>query len=81
MKAIFTGTEQDLIECGFVKKSDSYVRYGKRDVFVYKYNWTIAVYKKDNTTYTGYAYKNEYKHNTKHYIQDLIDKNLVRWEK
>ena len=80
MKAIFTGTEQDLIDAGFVKHSDSYVRYGKRDVFIYKYNWTIIDYKKDKTTYTGYAYENEYKHNTKHYIQDLIDKNLVRWE-
>lgn len=92
MKAIFIGTEQDLIDAGFTKfdfdivfnkKIDNpyYIRkhiVGKRE----KYYYQIAV--KDNIIYMKeffefYFVKLDINKN-KTLIQDLIDKNLVRWE-
>lgn len=62
----------------FILVSGCYIRCGRtRDVFINKDDRTIIDYKKDRFTYTGYAYSNEYKHNTKHYIKDLIVDGLV----
>lgn len=72
---------EELEKYGFVEQPDSYVRFGKRDVFIYKHNFSVVDYKKDKYTYSGYAYENEYKHNTKHYVNDLIKDGLVVKEK
>ena len=62
----------------FISISDFYIRCGKkRNILINKQNREIDVYKKDSTTYTGYAYSNEYRHNTRYYIKDLIQDGLV----
>lgn len=62
----------------FILITNFYIRGGKnRNVLINKQNREIDVYKKDPTTYTGYAYSNEYRHNTRYYIKDLIQNGLV----
>ena len=92
MKAIFTGTERDLIECGFEKFDFNIVLNKKIDNPYYirkqtvgerrKYYYQIAV--KDNIIHMKeffefYFIKLDI-NKKKILIQDLIDKNLVRWE-
>ncbi len=91
MKAIFTGTEQDLIECGFEKFDYDYVTGKKLKEPIYKRigmryeceNCIDVIQIKNNiiTQYRCYAfYLEEFDGINKGFIQDLIDKNLVRWE-
>lgn len=62
----------------FIETNDYYIRVHKtRDVYVIKFNREVIDFKKDCTTYTGYAYSNEYRHNTGYYIKDLIASCLV----
>ena len=62
----------------FISTTHFLIRGGKnRNVLINKQNREIDVYKKDPTTYTGYAYSNEYRHNTRYYIKDLIQDGLV----
>ena len=91
MKAIFTGTEQDLIECGFEKFDYDYskkqnlnppeyarvaMKYVCEDyIYVIQIQNNIIKQLKCYRTYTE-----EMDNVNKGYIQDLIDKNLVRWE-
>lgn len=95
MKVIFTGTEQDLIDTGFEREEltpffralhekenithyfvrTSYVRK-KRKRFVYQ------VIMWGNKIYMNEYFKNSIKTpNNNTLIQDLINKNLVRFEK
>ena len=93
MKTLFTGTEQDLIECGFEKFDFNIVLNKKIDNPYYirkqtvgkrrKYYYQIEV--KDNIIHMKeffefYFIKLDINKN-KILIQDLIDKNLVRFEK
>ena len=93
MKAIFTGTEQDLIECGFRLDKKIFDRYMIRNVDkdtlliicieppIYNIwdgadkNHSMEIWLENEKTGRGTC--NFYKK----LIQDLIDKNLVRWEK
>lgn len=118
MKAIFTGTEQDLIECGFREKTFGF--YGGGDYipqkwYIYDFNYKHKAYRiqtniidffsdeKFTRLYLSKAGKSkQYKNCIDYYdcknwkifhkwldkrkkkndiptIQDLIDKNLVRW--
>ena len=84
MKAIFTGTEQDLIECGFFENEyvdNIYLKYLvdteiKLDSIMIDMNTRII------TRHIKEVYMPEIacKKVAKSTIQDLIDKNLVRWE-
>lgn len=119
MKAIFAGTEQDLIECGFFEKTVSF--YGLGDYIpqqwhIYDFSYKHKEYRVQTNIIDYYSnekftslyllkagkhkqYKNCKdwyscknwkiffkwldKSKKKNYIptiQDLIDKNLVRWE-
>lgn len=93
MKAIFTGTEQDLIDAGFEKFDFNIVLNKKIDNPYYirkqtvgkrrKHYYQIAV--KDNIIYMKEFFEFYFIeldiHKNKILIQDLIDKNLVRFEK
>lgn len=89
MKALFTGTEQDLIECGF-KAYNSYVFNKKlEDAYYIRYQVTS---KRGEQTYQVFVINNIIYakqifvfgfivldiNKNKFLIQDLIDKNLVR---
>ena len=90
MKAIFTGTEQDLIEAGF-RKIDFDILFNKNlDNPFYVRSQVVGKKKKhyyqvsvmDNffdmkEIFDIYFVNIE---TNKKLIQDLIDKNLVRWE-
>ena len=92
MKAIFTGTEQDLIEAGFEKfdydyskkqnlNPPEYIRLGIRNISA-GYNWVIQI--KNNIIKSLKCYRTHTEKTEdvyKSFIQDLIDKNLVRFEK
>jgi len=119
MKAIFTGTEQDLIECGFKEKTFGF--YGPGDYipeicYEYRFNYRHKEYKVQTNIKFYFSDRNfnglyllkegqskRYKNcidwydcknwkifhkwlkkckkeNNRPLIQDLIDKNLVRWE-
>ena len=93
MNAIFTGTEQDLIECGF-----ELAEYNKKYFIRYIHPKKMPKHIK-NEYQAGLLYKTLYYDRQtkeieayndyfdtriplyKRYIQDLIDKNLVRFEK
>ena len=92
MKAIFTGTEQDLIKCGFrlyTKTLDKYmIRNIDTDTMlticieepIYNIwdgedkNHSMEIWLENDKTGRGTC------NFDKKLIQDLIDKNLVRWE-
>lgn len=119
MRAIFTGTEQDLIECGFWEKTVGF--YGAGDYipqqwYIYDFSYKHKEYRvqtniidyfsdeKFTRLYLLKEGKNKQYKNCKDWyscknwkifnkwldkckkknnipaIQDLIDKNLVRWE-
>lgn len=96
MKAIFTGTEQDLIECGFKRdKRFIYPKYVTRainkeeelQVCIEKPRYNIWDGKDKNHSMEIWLYNNKKHCGTcdsyyidKSLIQDLIDKNLVKWE-
>lgn len=84
MKAIFTGTEQDLIECGFEYIGDyfSLVKDLEYDLYGRKINnEKQIVYNEYAKSLTIQNYNRDKKFKMKNiYIQDLIDKKLVRWE-
>lgn len=84
MKAIFTGTEKDLIECGYFKND-----YVDNIYLKYLFDTEIrldSIMVDMNTRIIERHIKNIYmpqivcKKVAKSLIQDLIDKNLVRWE-
>lgn len=91
MKAIFTGTEQDLIDAEFEKFDYDYSikqklnppEYAK---VVMKYvceNYIYVIQIQNNIIKQLKCYRTyteEMDNVNKGYIQDLIDKNLVRWE-
>ena len=97
MKAIFTGTEQDLIECGFIR----YINFVYPKLYKKRINFEEELRVCIGKHYHYYIYDKKYinngkeiwKHNNrtndincifnyvdKKLIQDLIDKNLIRWE-
>lgn len=93
MKAIFTGTEQDLIEAGFIKVDYDILFNKNLDNPFYVRTQDVGKNKKhyyqvsilDNVidikeSFTFYFEKLAVNKN-KNLIQDLIDKNLVRFEK
>lgn len=92
MKAIFTGTEKDLIECRFEKfdydyskkqnlNPPEYIRLGIRNISA-GYNWVIQIQNNIIKQLKCYrTYTEEMDNVNKGFIQDLIDKNLVRFEK
>ena len=49
----------------------------KRRLSIWKYNRSIDDDMVDSTTYTGFKYEGEYRHQVKKYIQDLIQAGLV----
>lgn len=92
MKSIFTGTEQDLIECEFEKFDYDYVTRKKLKEPIYKRvgmryaceHCVDVIQIKNNiiTQYRCYTFHiEEFDGINKCFIQDLIDKNLVRFEK
>lgn len=84
MKAIFTGTKQDLIECGYFENKyiyNIYLKYlvdteTRLDCIMIDMGTRII------TRHIKDIYMPEItcKKVAKSIIQDLIDKNLVRWE-
>lgn len=71
-------TDKMLIECGFYKYGSCYRRNTKRGVIEVSFrNRELDELVRDVTTYTGFKYSNEYRHNVKRHIQDLIEKNYV----
>lgn len=91
MKAIFTGTEQDLIDAGFEKFDYYYLRGNKLKEPIYKrigmkYECEncVDIIQIENNVITQlryYAfYFEEFDGINKGFIQDLVDKNLVKWE-
>ena len=84
MKAIFTGTEQDLIECGYFKNEyvdNIYLKY-LFDTETRLDSIMIDMETRIITRHIKDVYMPEItcKQVAKSTIQDLIDKNLVRWE-
>lgn len=81
MKSIFTGTEQDLIECGFDWYFILSDFYGKHYYRIYKDKVKINYVVGRDVAFSSINIKTSKKIKMKKkYIQDLIDKNLVRWE-
>lgn len=84
MKAIFTGTEQDLIECGYFKNEyvdNIYLKYlfdteTRLDSIMIDMGTRIITRHIKDICMSEITCKKV----AKSLIQDLIDKNLVRWE-
>ena len=72
-------TDEMLQAVGFMKDrhDDFYRRAGRGDIVIYKYNKGIDKLMFDRYTYTGYKYANEYRHDVKRHIKDLLDLNYV----
>lgn len=49
----------------------------RRRISIWKFNRSIEDDVRDTTTYTGFKYEGEYRHQVKKYIQDLIQAGLV----
>ena len=49
----------------------------RRRISIWRYNRSIDDDVIDSTTYTGFKYEGEYRHQVKKYIQDLIQAGLV----
>jgi len=49
----------------------------RRRISIWRYNRSIDDDVVDTTTYTGFKYEGEYRHQVKKYIQDLIQAGLV----
>lgn len=78
MKAIFTGTEQDLIECGFSKGAYSYME----NCYAFEGYEDFIVILESNEILIGTMNDDDlcWCKTTLSKLGDLIDKNLVRWE-
>lgn len=85
MKAIFTGTEQDLIDAGFnVNKKHISPKFVTRTItkdeelqVCIEENYTMEIWVFNNKKHCGTC---NFDYVDKRLIQDLIDKNLIRWE-
>ena len=84
-KAIFIGTEQDLIEAGF--KIDKKFIFPKFVTKTINNEEELQVCIEENSTVEIWVFNNKkhcgtcnFDYIDKSIIQDLIDKSLVRWE-
>lgn len=71
-------TDEMLEAVGFYKYGSCFRRDTKRGcIEVWLYDRLLDELVRDKSTYTGFKYSNEYKHNVKKHIQDLIDLGYV----
>lgn len=72
-------TDEMLIAVGFVKDrhGDMYRKTSRGEISIYRYNRSLDKLMYDSSTYTGYKYANEYRHDVKRHIKDLIEKDYV----
>jgi hypothetical protein len=74
-------TDEMLVAVGFKKDrhGDLYrkTKSGRGEISIYRYNREIDENRYDRTTYGGFAYSNEYRHQVKSNIKDLIELGYV----
>lgn len=72
---------KELEKFGYASNYDGSYWYkyvtNRRRISIWRYNRSIEDDIVDRTTYTGFKYEGEYRHQVKKYIQDLIQANLV----